>query len=53
MQEGSPGFDDPPQKSSVHVSQTKSKKTLEEKKNESPLETNFKIENKKQQASLY
>ena len=32
MQKGSLGIDDPPQKSSVHVSQTKSKKVSEGKK---------------------
>ena len=32
VQKGSLGIDDPPQKSSVHVSQTNSKKVLEERK---------------------
>ena len=53
MQEGSLGIDDPPQKSSVHISQTKTKKGFRRKKGESPFEiqTDIKIENEKKQAS--
>ena len=49
VQKGSLGIDDPPQKSSVHVSQTKSKKGFRKKKGESPFETetNFKINHEK------
>ena len=53
MQEGSLGFDDPPQKSSVHVSQTKTKTGFRRKRGEGPFEiqTDIKIENEKKQAS--
>ena len=53
MQKGSLGIDDPPQKSSVHVSQTKSKKGFRRKKGESPFETetNFKIDHGKKETS--
>ena len=53
MQKGSLGIDDPPQKSSVHVSQTKSKKGFRRKKGESPFETqtNFKIDHEKKETS--
>ena len=53
MQQGSLGIDDLPQRSSVDVSQTKSKKGFRRKKGESPFEiqTNIKIENEKKQAS--
>ena len=53
MQEGSLGIDDPPQKSSVLVSQTKSKKGFRRTKSESPFEiqTNFKIDHEKKQTS--
>ena len=53
MQEGSLGFDDPPQKNSVHISQTKTKKGFRRKRGESPFEiqTDIKIENEKKQAS--
>ena len=53
MQKGSLGIDNPPQKSSVHVSQTKSKKGFRRKKGESPFETetNFKINHEKEETS--
>ena len=53
MQKGSLDIDDPPQKSSVHVSQTKSKKGFRRKKGESPFETetNFKINHEKKETS--
>ena len=53
MQEGSLGIDDLPQKSSVHVSQTKTKKGFRRKKGESPFEiqTDIKIEDEKKQSS--
>ena len=53
MQEGSLGIDDPPQESSVHVSQTKTKKSYRRKKGERPFEiqTDIKIKNEKKQAS--
>ena len=53
MQKGSLGIDDPPQKSSVYVSQTKSKKGFRRKKGESPFEiqTNFKIDHEKKETS--
>ena len=53
MQKGSLGNDDPPQKSSVHVSQTKSEKGFRSKKGESPFEiqTNFKIDLEKKDTS--
>ena len=53
MQKGSLGIDDPPQKSSVHVSQTKSKKGFRRKKGESPFETqtNFKIDHEKKETN--
>ena len=53
MQEGSPSFDDPPQKSSVHISQTKTKKGFRRNKGESPFEIqrDVKIEKEKKQAS--
>ena len=54
MQKGSLGFDDPPQKSSVHISHTKTKKKgFTGKRGESPFETqtDIKIESGKKQAS--
>ena len=53
MQEGSLGIDDPPQKSSAHVSQSKTKKGFRRKKGESPFEiqTDIKIKDEKKQAS--
>ena len=53
MQKGSLDIDDPPQKSSVYVSQTKSKKGFRRKKGESPFETetNFKINHEKKETS--
>ena len=53
MQKGSLGFDDQPQKNSVHVSQAKSKKGFRRNKNESPFETatNFKIDHEKKETS--
>ena len=51
MQEGSLGSDYPPQKSSVHVSQTKSTKNFRRKKGESPFETNSKIKTESKQTS--
>ena len=53
MQKGSLDIDDPPQKSYVHVSQTKSKQGFRRKKGESPFEpeTNFKIDHEKKETS--
>ena len=53
MQEGSLGIDDPPQKSSVHITQAKTKKGFRRKKGESPFEiqTDIKIKSEKKQSS--
>ena len=53
VQEGSLGIDDPPQKSSVHITQAKTKKGFRRKKGESPFEiqTDIKIKSEKKQSN--
>ena len=48
MQEGSLDIDDPPQKSSIHITQAKTKKGFRRKKGESPIEIQMDIKIKKE-----
>ena len=47
MQQGSPGKDDPPQESSIHVSHAQTKKGFRRKKGENPIEIQADIKMKK------
>ena len=53
VQEGSLGIDDPPQKSSIHITQAKTKKGFRRKTGESPIEiqTDIKIKKEKKQSN--
>ena len=53
MQEGSLGIDDPPQKSSIHITQAKTKIGFRRKKGKSPIgiQTDIKIEKEKKQSN--